>query len=194
MITVYQTGTPSVVNQSTRGWGTLRGRPEGAPLPLVALLRLLEEVGVEVLFKERVILLAVVSNLVSSNKKWIQLFRIALNFAIQNITSYVLIISISARKERCRDFDEKGYCLRGGLCPYDHGMDPVVVEESNLSNVLQAAVNPSNNYVTPTPPSIYPPVGKSIGNKAPLSGQCHTNPSRSSYPVAFILTKSHNLV
>lgn len=37
-------------------------------------------------------------------------------------------------------------------------MDPVVVEESNLSNVLQAAVNPSNNYVTPTPPSIYPPV------------------------------------
>lgn len=63
MITVYQTGTPSVVNQSTRGWGTLRGRPEGAPLPLVALLRLLEEVGVEVLFKERVILLAVVSNL-----------------------------------------------------------------------------------------------------------------------------------
>jgi len=47
-----------------------------------------------------------------------------------------------SRKERCRDFDEKGYCLRGGLCPYDHGMDPVVVEESNLSNVLQAATNP----------------------------------------------------
>ena len=37
---------------------------------------------------------------------------------------------LASRRERCRDFDEKGYCLRGGLCQYDHGNDPVVVEES----------------------------------------------------------------
>ncbi|KAL7293373.1 hypothetical protein TKK_0013140 [Trichogramma kaykai] len=39
-------------------------------------------------------------------------------------------------KRRCRDFDEKGYCMRGDLCPYDHGTDPVVLEDVNLSRVL----------------------------------------------------------
>ena len=27
----------------------------------------------------------------------------------------------SRRRGRCRDFDNKGYCSRGGTCPYDHG-------------------------------------------------------------------------
>lgn len=27
----------------------------------------------------------------------------------------------SRRRGRCRDFDTKGYCSRGGTCPYDHG-------------------------------------------------------------------------
>ncbi|XP_043289174.1 RNA-binding protein 26 isoform X2 [Venturia canescens] len=39
-------------------------------------------------------------------------------------------------KRRCRDFDEKGYCMRGDLCPYDHGTDPLVLEDSALSRVL----------------------------------------------------------
>ncbi|CAL8104757.1 unnamed protein product [Orchesella dallaii] len=30
---------------------------------------------------------------------------------------------------RCRDFDEKGLCMRGELCPFDHGKDPVVLED-----------------------------------------------------------------
>ncbi|XP_012539229.1 RNA-binding protein 26 isoform X3 [Monomorium pharaonis] len=39
-------------------------------------------------------------------------------------------------KRRCRDFDEKGYCMRGDLCPYDHGTDPVILEDVALSRVL----------------------------------------------------------
>ncbi|XP_020299907.1 RNA-binding protein 26 isoform X2 [Pseudomyrmex gracilis] len=39
-------------------------------------------------------------------------------------------------KRRCRDFDEKGYCMRGDLCPYDHGTDPVVLEDVALTRVL----------------------------------------------------------
>ncbi|XP_025074797.1 RNA-binding protein 26 isoform X1 [Pogonomyrmex barbatus] len=39
-------------------------------------------------------------------------------------------------KRRCRDFDEKGYCMRGDLCPYDHGTDPVVLEDVTLTRVL----------------------------------------------------------
>ncbi|KAI9203977.1 uncharacterized protein BJ171DRAFT_507226 [Polychytrium aggregatum] len=34
------------------------------------------------------------------------------------------------RRGRCHDYDEKGYCLRGDLCPYDHGADRIVVDDS----------------------------------------------------------------
>ncbi|KAF9090612.1 hypothetical protein BGX29_011371 [Mortierella sp. GBA35] len=33
------------------------------------------------------------------------------------------------RRQRCRDYDEKGFCLRGDMCPYDHGDDRIVVDE-----------------------------------------------------------------
>ncbi|KAG5882370.1 hypothetical protein JTB14_036294 [Gonioctena quinquepunctata] len=39
-------------------------------------------------------------------------------------------------KKRCRDFDEKGYCMRGEMCPFDHGIDPVVLEDTALTRVL----------------------------------------------------------
>ena len=29
---------------------------------------------------------------------------------------------------RCRDYDEKGFCLKGDLCKFDHGTDAVVLE------------------------------------------------------------------
>ncbi|KAK0418698.1 hypothetical protein QR680_013723 [Steinernema hermaphroditum] len=33
-----------------------------------------------------------------------------------------------AQVVRCRDFEEKGYCTLGDLCRFDHGPDPLVVE------------------------------------------------------------------
>ncbi|KAJ3161707.1 hypothetical protein HDU86_006477 [Geranomyces michiganensis] len=29
----------------------------------------------------------------------------------------------------CRDYEERGYCLRGDACPYDHGLDRIVVDD-----------------------------------------------------------------
>jgi hypothetical protein len=29
--------------------------------------------------------------------------------------------------ERCRDYDEKGFCALGSTCPYEHGTNPIVV-------------------------------------------------------------------
>lgn len=37
-------------------------------------------------------------------------------------------------RQRCIDYDEKGYCLRGDMCPFDHGMDRIVVNEMASSN------------------------------------------------------------
>ncbi|KAG0330808.1 hypothetical protein BG000_011447, partial [Podila horticola] len=39
------------------------------------------------------------------------------------------------KRQRCRDYDEpsiveKGFCMRGDLCPYDHGEDRIVVDDT----------------------------------------------------------------
>ncbi|XP_044739465.1 RNA-binding protein 26 [Chrysoperla carnea] len=60
-------------------------------------------------------------------------------------------------KRRCRDFDEKGYCMRGDMCPYDHGNDPVVLENTTLGTVLAFGPNgqpplegpPANEMLAP---------------------------------------------
>ncbi|KAF9388235.1 hypothetical protein CPB97_001388 [Podila verticillata] len=33
------------------------------------------------------------------------------------------------KRQRCRDYDEKGFCMRGDLCSYDHGEDRIVVDD-----------------------------------------------------------------
>ncbi|GFN87464.1 RNA-binding protein 26 [Plakobranchus ocellatus] len=36
-------------------------------------------------------------------------------------------------RARCQNFEEKGFCMLGDVCPYDHGADPVVVEDDTLA-------------------------------------------------------------
>lgn len=60
--------------------------------------------------------------------------------AATNITNNQ--VTLFPIKRRCRDFDEKGYCMRGDLCPYDHGTDPVVLEDIALSRVLNFGQHP----------------------------------------------------
>lgn len=31
------------------------------------------------------------------------------------------------KRQRCKDYDERGMCLLGEQCPYDHGIDPLVI-------------------------------------------------------------------
>lgn len=58
-------------------------------------------------------------------------------------------------KPRCRDYDEKGFCMRGDLCPYDHGNDAVVVDDVRLNNVLQ--LNQPPTVPNPRLPAPMPP-------------------------------------
>jgi len=37
---------------------------------------------------------------------------------------------IPTARQRCRDYDEKGFCMLGDSCKYDHGSDAVVIEDS----------------------------------------------------------------
>uniref|UniRef100_A0A8C6SJZ2 RNA binding motif protein 26 n=1 Tax=Neogobius melanostomus TaxID=47308 RepID=A0A8C6SJZ2_9GOBI len=59
-------------------------------------------------------------------------------------------------RKRCRDYDEKGFCMRGDMCPFDHGSDPVVVEDVNLPTMLPFQPPPIP-VVEPPPPGLPPP-------------------------------------
>ncbi|OQR79291.1 RNA-binding protein 26-like, partial [Tropilaelaps mercedesae] len=45
-------------------------------------------------------------------------------------TSLATNVHITGRRDRCRDFDEQGFCIQGELCPYDHGADPVILDST----------------------------------------------------------------
>lgn len=46
---------------------------------------------------------------------------------------------INPSKERCRDYDEKFYCERGDVCPYEHGTDRLVAsgQDGRFSSFLR---------------------------------------------------------
>ncbi|KAL3118071.1 hypothetical protein niasHT_004874 [Heterodera trifolii] len=52
------------------------------------------------------------------------------------------------RRAQCRDFFGKGFCLRGNKCRFNHGLNPIVVEDSERFKV-PATVNPN-----PPPPGM----------------------------------------
>uniref|UniRef100_U5EPT6 Putative second mitotic wave missing n=1 Tax=Corethrella appendiculata TaxID=1370023 RepID=U5EPT6_9DIPT len=90
----------------------------------------------------------------------------------------------SVKRQRCRDFDEKGYCMRGETCPWDHGIDPVVLEDINnpalisiqSTSQIRGPIHPEYN---PDAPDLwtrgnanFPPVRGSLAHRlgaAPVS-------------------------
>lgn len=46
---------------------------------------------------------------------------------------------------------EKGFCVRGDLCPFDHGNDPLIVDDVNLPSMIPFP-----------PPPVMPPAGLPI--------------------------------
>uniref|UniRef100_A0A5B6ZDS3 Putative zinc finger CCCH domain-containing protein 41 n=1 Tax=Davidia involucrata TaxID=16924 RepID=A0A5B6ZDS3_DAVIN len=38
-------------------------------------------------------------------------------------------LNMGISRQRCRDFEERGFCLRGDMCPMEHGLNRIVVED-----------------------------------------------------------------
>lgn len=38
-------------------------------------------------------------------------------------------LNIGMPRQHCRDFEERGFCLRGDMCPMEHGLNRIVVED-----------------------------------------------------------------
>ncbi|XP_013921243.1 PREDICTED: RNA-binding protein 27 isoform X3 [Thamnophis sirtalis] len=64
-------------------------------------------------------------------------------------------------KRRCRDYDERGFCVLGDLCQFDHGNDPLVVDEVSLPSMIP---------FPPPPPGLPPPPGMLM---PPTQGPTH---------------------
>ncbi|KAI8809230.1 hypothetical protein BJ742DRAFT_771363 [Cladochytrium replicatum] len=61
------------------------------------------------------------------------------------------------RRPRCRDYDEKGYCLRGDMCMYDHGVDRIVVDDvPGMAGVGQFDITPGRAMILPQPRTFQP--------------------------------------
>ncbi|XP_073007481.1 zinc finger CCCH domain-containing protein 27 [Typha latifolia] len=39
------------------------------------------------------------------------------------------LMNLGMPRQRCRDFEERGFCLRGDMCPMEHGVNRIVVED-----------------------------------------------------------------
>lgn len=56
-----------------------------------------------------------------------------------------------APRPRCRDYDEKGFCIRGDLCDFDHGNDPVIVDSIKIPFPSGRLSDPATGTLPPVP-------------------------------------------
>jgi RNA-binding protein 26 len=75
--------------------------------------------------------------------------------------TYTPTVTTVGKRPRCRDYDEKGYCLRGDQCKFDHGNDAVVLEDTTNTSVPPPPYLPggyTEPYVPATTGPILPPL------------------------------------
>ncbi|XP_031094352.1 zinc finger CCCH domain-containing protein 41 [Ipomoea triloba] len=53
-------------------------------------------------------------------------------------------IGMGIPRQRCKDFEERGFCLRGDMCPMEHGMNRIVIEDVQSLSQFNLPVSLSN--------------------------------------------------
>lgn len=57
----------------------------------------------------------------------------------------------SIPRQRCRDFEERGFCLRGDMCPMEHGVNRIVVEDVQSLSQFNLPVSLPSAHLLGTP-------------------------------------------
>uniref|UniRef100_A0A8D0HBX3 RNA binding motif protein 27 n=1 Tax=Sphenodon punctatus TaxID=8508 RepID=A0A8D0HBX3_SPHPU len=81
-----------------------------------------------------------------------------------------------APKRRCRDYDERGFCVLGDLCQFDHGNDPLVVDEVSLPIMIPFPPPPPGLPPPPPPGMLMPPLPGPAHNMRIPGLQVHPHP------------------
>ncbi|KAK4754712.1 hypothetical protein SAY87_002816 [Trapa incisa] len=81
--------------------------------------------------------------------------------------------SLGIPRQRCRDFEERGFCLRGDMCPMEHGINRIVVEDVQSLSQFNLPVSLSSGSIlgVPAVPGSLPSLGATsstmINNNGP---------------------------
>ncbi|GLU11314.1 hypothetical protein SLE2022_280690 [Rubroshorea leprosula] len=75
-------------------------------------------------------------------------------------------LNLGIPRQRCRDFEERGFCLRGDMCPMEHGVNRIVVEDvQSLSQFnLPVSLPSAQLLATPAGPGPLPSVAPSTAS------------------------------
>ncbi|KAF2316372.1 hypothetical protein GH714_041713 [Hevea brasiliensis] len=60
-------------------------------------------------------------------------------------------LNMGIPRQRCRDFEERGFCLRGDMCPMEHGVNRIVVEDVQSLSQFNLPVSLANAPLVGTP-------------------------------------------
>ncbi|XVF58013.1 hypothetical protein PTKIN_Ptkin07bG0028300 [Pterospermum kingtungense] len=60
-------------------------------------------------------------------------------------------LNMGIPRQRCRDFEERGFCLRGDMCPMEHGVNRIVVEDVQSLSQFNLPVTVPNVQLLGTP-------------------------------------------
>lgn len=94
-------------------------------------------------------------------------------------------LNLSIPRQRCRDFEEQGFCLRGDMCPMEHGVNRIVVEDVQSLSQFNLPVSLASSRVggqagpgssTPFTPSSLPLTSKSVPSKISKSSAADETP------------------
>uniref|UniRef100_A0A5B6ZEI2 Putative zinc finger CCCH domain-containing protein 41 n=1 Tax=Davidia involucrata TaxID=16924 RepID=A0A5B6ZEI2_DAVIN len=60
-------------------------------------------------------------------------------------------LNMGIPRQRCRDFEERGFCLRGDMCPMEHGVNRIVVEDVQSLSQFNLPVSLPSAHLLGTP-------------------------------------------
>lgn len=60
-------------------------------------------------------------------------------------------LNVNIPRQRCRDFEERGFCLRGDMCPMEHGVNRIVIEDVQSLSQFNLPVSLTSAHLNGTP-------------------------------------------
>ncbi|KAK9272035.1 hypothetical protein L1049_002404 [Liquidambar formosana] len=80
-------------------------------------------------------------------------------------------LNMGIPRQRCRDFEERGFCLRGDMCPMEHGVNRIVVEDVQSLSQFNLPVSLPSAHLLGTPAGPGPLTSVAIPSSALMNSK-----------------------